>query len=323
MIVISNQDGAEMNCPVSGISTMMGRRVTEILVEDGALVEMICEMTVAEMIGHGTCHQEFGDGKNEMDIVMREALGEGLVTEMGPRDAIWTETDWMTVDAWMTEELTIVDASMTVGWTIVEWMTVDEWKIVEWMTVEVVGGEMTVTVPRRVDGVIVTVKSVTVLLQVYGAAAMIVGVTSVTGLVGDGVMTVIGRALGEGVIEMNTSVPREMGGALVIVETGNAKIVTVETVTLTASEESVTETVVIAMTVTVTGLAGGASAQMIAEVIEMDGEEEMNRVVTSGDGNRHPPVQKESLGLLLVVVVSAHPRSSLIQMVGPQFSINE
>ena len=203
----------------------------------------------------------------------------------------------MTVDAWMTEELTIVDASMTVGWTIVEWMTVDEWKIVEWMTVEVVGGEMTVTVPRRVDGVIVTVKSVTVLLQVHGAAAMIVGVTSVTGLVGDGVMTVIGRALGEGVIEMNTSVPREMGGALVIVETGNAKIVTVETVTLTASEESVTETVVIAMTVTVTGLAGGASAQMIAEVIEMDGEEEMNRVVTSGDGNRHPPVQKVGLFL--------------------------
>lgn len=45
-----------MNCFVSGISIMMGCCVIEILVEDGVLVEMICEMIVVEMIGYGICY---------------------------------------------------------------------------------------------------------------------------------------------------------------------------------------------------------------------------------------------------------------------------
>lgn len=88
---------------------------------------------------------------------------------------------------------------------------------------------------------------------------MIVGVMSVIGLVGDGVMIVIGWVFGEGVIEMNMSVFWEMGGVLVIVEIGNVKIVIVEIVMLIVLEESVIEMVVIVMIVMVIGLVGGVS----------------------------------------------------------------
>lgn len=92
---------------------------------------------------------------------------------------------------------------------------------------------------------------------------------------------------------------------------------------LIASEEIVTEMIVIVMHVIMTVLTGEVTAWMIVVTIAMGQEEEMNRAVTSGGGNHHPLGQKGSPGLLLGVVVNDHPQSSLIQKAGQQFSISE
>lgn len=92
---------------------------------------------------------------------------------------------------------------------------------------------------------------------------------------------------------------------------------------LIASEEIVTEMIVIVMNVKMTVLTGEVTGWMIVVAIAMGEQEEMNRAVTSGGGNHHPHAQKVSPGLLLAVVVNDRPQSSLIQKVGQQFSISE
>ena len=127
----------------------------------------------------------------------------------------WMTVEWMTVE-WMTVEWMIAEW-MIAEWMIAEWMIVDVWTIDEWMIVEAVGEGMIVTALLRVDGVIVTVKSVIVLLHLHGVVAMTANVTSAIGKVADGVTAVIEWVVGDDAIGTNASVHQEMGGAVVIV----------------------------------------------------------------------------------------------------------
>jgi len=214
---VKGWDGVEMNLHVTGTQTMMGGRAIVILVEVGAVVQVIYEMSDHVIQGKG----ELGGGMNRMDLVTRGVLGESLVTEMSPKGEIFTVADWKIAD-WTIAGWTIVDAWMTVEWMIAEWMIaewmiVDVWTIDEWMIVEAVGEGMIVTALLRVDGVIVTVKSVIVLPHLHGVVAMTANVTSAIGKVADGVTAVIEWVVGDDAIGTNASVHQEMGGAVVIV----------------------------------------------------------------------------------------------------------
>lgn len=214
---VTGWDGVEMSLHVTGTQTMMGGRAIVILVEVGAVVQVIYEMSDHVIQGKG----ELGGGMNRMDLVTREVLGESLVTEMSPKGEIFTVADWTIAD-WTIAGWTIVDAWMTVEWMIAEWMIgewmiVDVWTIDEWMIVEAVGKGMIVTALLRVDGVIVTVKSVIVLPHLHGVVAMTANVTSAIGKVADGVTAVIEWVVGDDAIGTNASVHQEMGGAVVIV----------------------------------------------------------------------------------------------------------
>lgn len=214
---VTGWDGVEMSLHVTGTQTMMGGRAIVILVEVGAVVQVIYEMSDHVIQGKG----ELGGGMNRMDLVTREVLGESLVTEMSPKGEIFTVADWTIAD-WTIAGWTIVDAWMTVEWMIAEWMIgewmiVNVWTIDEWMIVEAVGKGMIVTALLRVDGVIVTVKSVIVLPHLHGVVAMTANVTSAIGKVADGVTAVIEWVVGDDAIGTNASVHQEMGGAVVIV----------------------------------------------------------------------------------------------------------
>lgn len=219
---VTGWDGVEMNLHVTRTQTMMGGRAIVILVEVGAVVQVIYEMSDHVIQGKG----ELGGGMNRMDLVTRGVLGESLVTEMSPKGEIFTVADWTIanrtiagwtiVDAWMTVEWMTVEW-MIAEWMIAEWMIVDVWTIDEWMIVEAVGEGMIVTALLRVDGVIVTVKSVIVLPHLHGVVAMTANVTSAIGKVADGVTAVIEWVVGDDAIGTNASVHQEMGGAVVIV----------------------------------------------------------------------------------------------------------
>jgi len=74
---------------------------------------------------------------------------------------------------------------------------------------------------------------------------------------------------------------------------------------LIASEEIVTEMIVIVMNVKMTVLTGEVTGWMIVVATAMGEQEEMNRAVTSGGGNHHLHAQKVGF-ICFVSVLNCH-----------------